>query len=135
MPFVRISFKPERPAAVRRAIADTIHRALVSALGVPVGDRFQVLTTHGEDLIYDPGYLGMARTDEVVFIQVFMATGRTVEQKKGLFKALAAGLADDHGLSEDDVFVNLVELARENWSFGRGVAQYADAVPSHLAGK
>ncbi len=134
MPFVRISLKAERPTAARRAIADTVHRALVSSLGVPVGDRFQILTSHGEDLIYDPGYLGMARTDEVVFIQIFMATGRTVDQKEALFKALAAGLAGDHGLSEDDVFVNLVDLARENWSFGRGVAQYADAMPPHLGG-
>ncbi len=63
-----------------------------------------------------------------------MAVGQTVEQKKGLFKALAAGLANDQGISEDDVFVNLVEVARENWSFGRGVAQYAYTVPPHLAG-
>lgn len=132
MPFVRIFLKG-RPQPERRAIADTVHRALVEALGVPEGDRFQVVSTHGEDLVYDTSYLGMVRTDRVVFVQVFMAQGRTVEQKKALFRVMSEKLAAANGLAPDDLMVTLVELARENWSFGRGVAQYADAPPPHLA--
>ena len=132
MPFVRIFLK-ERTQQERRAIANTVHEAMVEALGVPEGDRFQVVSSHGEDLVYDRSYLGMNRTDGIVFIQVFLAQGRTVGQKKRLFRALSDKLSAGHGLAPDDLLVNLVELARENWSFGRGIAQYADAVPPHLA--
>lgn len=133
MPFVRISLAKDRSATERRAIANTVHQALVTSLGVPEQDKFQVVTSHGEDLVYDPSYLGMSRTDAIVFVQVFMAQGRTVDQKKACFMALAEGLSSRHGLSKDDVFVNLVEIALENWSFGGGLAQYADIVPPHLA--
>ena len=132
MPFVRIFLKDRTPEE-RRAIADAVHEALVEALGVPEGDRFQVVTAHGDDLVYDRAYLGMERTDNVVFVQVFLAQGRTVEQKKRLFATLAEKLSAANGLRPDDLMVNLVELSRENWSFGRGVAQYAEAAPPHLA--
>ena len=132
MPFVRIFLK-DRQLKERRAITDAVHRALVEALGVPEGDRFQVVSTHAENLVYDKAYLGMERSDRVVFVQVFMAQGRTVDQKKALFRALSEKLAAADGLAPDDLMVNLVELARENWSFGRGLAQYADAPPPHLA--
>lgn len=133
MPLVRISLKQEVPAERRLAISKAVHRALVSALGVPEGDRFQVISTHGEDLVYDPSFLGMSRGDGIVMIQVFMASGRSVELKKALFKALCEGLGADAGVRPDDVFVNIVEMGRENWSFGGGIAQYADAPPPHLA--
>lgn len=133
MPLVRISLKKDLPTEVRRGMANTIHRALTTALGVPAGDRFQVISSHGEDLIYDEAYLGMRRTDGIVIVQIFLAAGRTVEQKKALYCAIADGLGADHGVAPDDVFVNLVETARENWSFGHGIAQYAAAPPPHLA--
>ena len=133
MPFVRIALKVELPAPAKRLIAETVHGALVSSLGIPIGDRFQIVTTHGNDLIYDEGYMDMERTDGVVFIQIVMALGRTVEQKKALFVALASGLELSCGVAPDNVFVTLVENARENWSFGKGIAQYADSAPPHLS--
>ena len=133
MPLVRISLKQDHSPASRKAIADTVHRALVNSLSVPEGDRFQIVSSHGDDLIYDPAYLGIQRTDGIVIIQVQMAAGRTVEQKKRLYREIAETLAANNGIRPQDVFVNLVEVARENWSFGDGIAQYADAAPAHLA--
>jgi phenylpyruvate tautomerase PptA (4-oxalocrotonate tautomerase family) len=75
--------------------------------------------------LFDPGYLGIRRTEEVVFVQITMSSGRTLEQKKALFAAIARNLATDPGVRPEDVFVNLVEVAKENWSFGNGIAQYA----------
>jgi phenylpyruvate tautomerase PptA (4-oxalocrotonate tautomerase family) len=126
MPLVRIDVLPGRTPEQLRAIADGVHRALIEAIGIPEADRFQVISQNTRDsLLFDPGYLGIRRTEEVVFVQITMSSGRTLEQKKALFAAIARNLATDPGVRPEDVFVNLVEVAKENWSFGNGIAQYA----------
>ena len=132
MPFVRISLKGSRSEKERQGIADCIHRAMVKAIGIPEGDRFQVITEHGADLVYDPDYLNIHRTDGIVMIQITLASGRTLEKKKALFKNIAEFLAAEHGVRPEDVFISLVETSIENWSFGNGVC-LADAPPPHLA--
>jgi 4-oxalocrotonate tautomerase len=133
MPFIRIALKSSRLQKSRHGIADCIHRAMVKAIGIPEEDRFQIVTEHGTDLIYDPEFLEIKRTDGIVIIQITLASGRTVEQKKALYRNIAELLAAEQGVRKEDVFVNLIEVARENWSFGNGIAQYADAPPPHLA--
>lgn len=133
MPFIRISLKGSHSEKERQRIGDCVHRAMVKAIGIPEGDRFQVITEHGGDLIYDPDYMDIHRTDGIVLIQITLASGRTVEQKKALFKNIAEFLHTEHGVRQEDVFINLVETSRENWSFGNGFAQYADAPPPHLS--
>ena len=126
MPLVRISLREGKSAEYRRAIADGVHAAMVATIEIPNDDRFQVVTEHGADgLIYDPGYLGIHRTDDVVLIQITLSAGRSVEIRKALYAKIVENLATSPGLRKEDVFVNLVEVAKENWSFGNGVAQYA----------
>jgi 4-oxalocrotonate tautomerase len=133
MPFIRISLKGNHTEKERQGIGDCVHRAMVKAIGIPEGDRFQVITEHGSDLIYDPDYLNIHRTDGIVIIQITLAFGRTVEQKKALYQAIAEFLNAEHDVRQEDVFINLVETSRENWSFGNGVGQYIDAPPPHLS--
>ncbi|MBI1892906.1 MAG: tautomerase family protein [Candidatus Rokubacteria bacterium] len=126
MPLVRISLREGKPAAYRRAIGETVHRAMVEAVNAPPLDRFQVITEHPADgLIYDPAYLGIERTDDIVFVQITLNAGRTVEQKKALYARIVELLAENPGIRPQDVLISLVEVPRENWSFGEGVAQYA----------
>jgi phenylpyruvate tautomerase PptA (4-oxalocrotonate tautomerase family) len=95
-------------------------------INVPEHDNFQVLTEHDSDkLVNDPQYLSIQRTDGQVFIQITLNEGRTVEQKKALYLAIAQGLEREAGVRPEDVFINLVEVRKENWSFGNGIAQYA----------
>jgi 4-oxalocrotonate tautomerase len=133
MPLVRISLKGNRSGKERQNIGDCVHRAMVNAIQIPEGDRFQVITEHDADLVYDPDYLNIHRTDGIMIIQITLASGRTVEQKKALFRTIAEFLSHEQGVRKEDVFINLVETSRENWSFGNGIAQYADAPPAHLA--
>lgn len=125
MPLVRIDLRKGKQAAYREAISRIVHEALVS-VGVPKDDRFQVISEHEPpNFIFDPNYLGVRRTEDLVMIQITWNEGRTVEQKKALYKAIADGLAGKPGLRREDVFVSLVEVKKENWSFGNGIAQYA----------
>src|SRR5262249_27905243 len=125
MPLVRISLLAGKPESHKRKIADAVHRALVETISVPVQDRFQIITEHAKsDLIYDPSYLNISRTDDVVIIQITLNAGRTLELRKSLFRR-AAELLHEVGLRKEDVLINLVEVAKENWSFGNGEAQYA----------
>lgn len=128
MPLVRITLAQGRPAEHRRAIADAVHQALVETANVPADDRFQVVQeVPAADLLWDPGYLGHQRTQAVVFIQIVLNLGRTMEVKKALFARIAERLAASPGLRKDDVLINLIEVPRENWSFGGGVMSYPPA--------
>ena len=128
MPLVRITLAAGRPPAQRRRIADAVHHALVATANVPADDRFQVVhEVPADSLVWDPGYLQQSRSPQVVFIEITLNAGRTVEVKKALYAAIADGLAESAGLRRDDVLVNLVEVPRENWSFGGGVMSYPPA--------
>jgi 4-oxalocrotonate tautomerase len=125
MPLVRIALLEGKRPAYKRDIADAVHRALVETINVPERDRFQLVTELGrDDFIYDPEYLGIARSRDLAVIQITLSTGRTQAQKRALFRAIADKLAA-LGMRREDVWVNLVEVAKENWSFGNGVASYA----------
>ena len=126
MPLVRIALREGKPAAHRAAVADAVHQAMVETIDVPVKDRFQIITEHAAGgLVYDPSYLDIARTNDLVVIQITLNAGRTVEKKKALYARIAELLAKSPGLRREDVFVSLVEVPKENWSFGHGLAQYA----------
>jgi phenylpyruvate tautomerase PptA (4-oxalocrotonate tautomerase family) len=126
MPLVRIDLMEGKSVEYRREVGDGIYRAMVEAIGVPEGDRFQVITEHTPDtLVYDPRYLDIERSDDVLFIQITLNVGRTLEQKKALYARLVQRLSERPGVRPEDVVVNLVEVPRENWSWGNGEAQYA----------
>jgi phenylpyruvate tautomerase PptA (4-oxalocrotonate tautomerase family) len=132
MPLVRIALMKGQPA-LGRQIGAVVYRAMVDTIGVPADDNFQVITEHDTDsLIYDPGYLGIRRTDGFIAIQITLTEGRTVDAKRKLFATIAQGLRRELDVRPEDVFINLVEVTKENWSFGNGIAQYAPQdVPQH----
>jgi len=126
MPLVRIAFIKGTPQGFGRKAGDIVHRAMVDTISVPAADRFQIITDHGRDgLIYDPEYLGIHRTDGIVVIQITLSEGRSVELKKALYRQIAESLHAELGVRPQDVFISLVEAKKENWSFGDGIAQYA----------
>jgi phenylpyruvate tautomerase PptA (4-oxalocrotonate tautomerase family) len=125
MPLVRIDVRKRPDAGFAQRVGKVVYESLKSTMNVPDQDNFQVLSeSDDQHLVYDPSYLGIARTDEVVFIQITLNEGRTLEQKKALYRSLADGL-EKLEVRRQDVLVNLVEVKKENWSFGNGIAQYA----------
>jgi len=125
MPLVRIDLRQGKPAAYVRAVGDAVHAAMHETLGVPLRDQFQVISEHRpEQLVYDPNYLEVERTDDLIIIQVFLSAGRDAAQKQDFYARLAALLQEKPGVRPQDVIINLVEDKREDWSFGNGVAQY-----------
>jgi len=128
MPFVRIFLRAGTTSEYRKALGDGVHRALVKAIAIPPDDRFQVISEHvAADLIYDPQYLGVQRSDRIVFVQITMSQGRKPQQKRKLFKRMAEVLEESPGLARQDLLVSVLETSWENWSFGNGEAQYMDA--------
>ena len=126
MPLARIDVPAGKPAGYGRSVADVVYEAMIATLNAPEGDRFQVVTEHTkETLLIDPAYLGIERSADALIIQLVLNEGRTVEVKKAFYKAVADGLHDRLGLRREDVFINLVEVKKENGSFGNGIAQYA----------
>jgi 4-oxalocrotonate tautomerase len=126
MPLAHISLRAGKPDAYRQAIFDSLYRALRETFNVPEDDQFMTITEHdAANFRYGASYLDIARSDDLVFIQITANNTRTVEQKKALFRRIAELLGENPGIRPEDVFVSLVEVAKENWSFGNGLAQYA----------
>ena len=126
MPFVRIDLATGKTPDYRKSLGDVVYDAMVATINVPVGDRFQVITEHAPgDINFDPSYLGIERSSDCVFVQVTSNEGRTTDMKKAFFKAIADGMHERVGLRREDVLITLVEVKKENWSFGNGIAQYA----------
>lgn len=126
MPLTRIALRAGKPAEYRKALTDSIQRALVGTFNVPKDDVFMLLSEHeAGNLIYDRQYLNIERSDDFVAIQLTVSNTRTLEQKKALYQRIADELAESPGLRREDVFISLVEVDKENWSFGNGIAQYA----------
>jgi 4-oxalocrotonate tautomerase len=126
MPLARIEVPTGKSADYRSAIGEVVYNAMLSVLNVPKNDRFQVITEHASGgLVIDPTYMGIERTKDAIIIQVTLTEGRTVDMKRAFYKAVVDGLHERLGLRREDVFINLVEVKKENWSFGNGEAQYA----------
>ncbi|MBF9197969.1 tautomerase family protein [Microvirga terrestris] len=126
MPLIRISLQKGKPAAYRKALANGVYLALREAFNVPEGDLFVTISEHEEgNFFYGANYLDIQRSDDLVIIQITVSNTRTVEQKKTLFKRIVEKLETEPGLRPEDVFINLIEVEKENWSFGHGIAQYA----------
>ncbi|WP_153786491.1 tautomerase family protein [Pseudomonas sp. EMN2] len=127
MPLVRIDIRRHTDPEQVQLLGRIVYQAMRGTIGVPEHDNFQVLTEHdGNRMVNDPQYLGIQRSDGQVFIQITLNEGRTTEQKKLLYKAIATGLNEQAGVRLEDVFISLVEVKKENWSFGNGIAQYAE---------
>ena len=133
MPLIRIAHAAGKSPAYRQAISDGVHRALVGSLNVPADDRFQIITEQPADgLVFDRNYLGIQRSADIVFIQVFLRRGRSIAMKQEFYRQVVANLTADPGLPANDIFITLSENDLADWSFGQGRAQYIDQPPAHL---
>jgi phenylpyruvate tautomerase PptA (4-oxalocrotonate tautomerase family) len=125
MPRIQISLHTGKPEAYRQAIFDGLYRAMRETLSVPEDDQFMTISEHNTaNFRYGNAY-GFARSADVVYIQITVFNSRTVEQKKALFRRIAELLGENPGIRPQDVFVNVYDAPKENWSVGNGLAQFA----------
>ena len=126
MPLVRIDLQKGKDTSYRQKAGQIVYEAMVAHTGVPRNDRFQIIAEHNADnFVFDPDYLGIHRSGDLIMVQIFFNEGRSVTQKQALYKAIAEGLSASAAGPTEDVFITLVEVKKENWSFGNGIAQYA----------
>ena len=125
MPLIHVALRAGKPEAYRKAILDGIYRAMREALEVPKDDQFMTITEHDATNFRYGNAFGITRSDDLVYIQITVFDTRTVEQKKALFRRVADLLGDSPGIRPEDVFVNILESAKQNWSVGHGLAQFA----------
>lgn len=127
MPLVRIDLLEGKTAAFKTQLGELVYESMLETIGIPEEDKFVVVNElKAEELIFSTNYLGVDRTDGIVIIQITMNEGRTTEVKKALYKTVADKLNNQLDIRKEDVFINLVEVNKENWSFGNGIAQYAE---------
>jgi len=126
MPLLNISMRAGKSDGYRQAIFDGLYEAMRDTFNVPEDDQFMTISEYSEaNFRYGASYLGVARSDDLLFIQISAMNSRTADQKKALYARIADLLAKDPGVRPEDVFVNILEGVKENWSLGNGLAQYA----------
>ena len=125
MPFVRIDLARGKPVEYRKALGAIVYQAMRDIIDVPENDKFQVITEHAPgELNLAESYLGNRYSGDVILIQITMTFGRSVEKKQAFYKRIVDDLNAKLKVRRDDVVINLIEVAKENWSFGGGIAQY-----------
>lgn len=129
MPLVRIDLTTGHAPAVRAALGDAVHRAMVATFNVPEQDRFQVVTEHepGHGLVIAPSFLGIEHRPQAMFVQITAAAGRSNDAKRALYRAIVDNVAATGAVRPEDVIINITEVQRVDWSFGHGIAQYVPA--------
>ncbi|HEY8007096.1 MAG TPA: tautomerase family protein [Methylocella sp.] len=126
MPLARVSLLKGKPPEYRKAILDGLYQAMRESFGVPEDDRFMLIEEYDKsNFAYGENYLGIVRDDDLVIIQITVNNTRGIEQKKALFARIAEILSSNPGIQPENILVNLLEVPKENWSFGNGIAQYA----------
>ena len=127
MPLVRIDLLEGKTAEFKTQLGELVYESMLETIGIPEEDKFVIVNDlKAEELIFSTNYLGVDRTEGIVIIQITMNEGRTTEVKKALYKTVADKLNSQLDIRKEDVFINLVEVNKENWSFGNGIAQYAE---------
>jgi len=125
MPFVRIDLGKQYPEGVAQKIGDIVYEVMLRHINVPADDKFQVITRHdANELVVPKSYLGIEYSQGIIFIQVTLNEGRTTELKKKFYKAICDGVVEKLNIRPEDIVINLVEVNKENWSFGHGEMQY-----------
>ena len=126
MPLVRIDLDKSAPAERARIVGDVVYDAMIAVANVPADDKFQIITRHdaGEIVYPDAGYLGISYTKDLIIIQITWNQGRSIEVKQAFYKRVADSISEKTGVRREDVWINLIEVAKENWSFGNGEMQY-----------
>ena len=126
MPLVRINLPQATLPADLAAVSSAVHNALVATFNVPEPDKFQAIYRHNPDeMVCTPEFLEVEHSQHVVFVQISCSFGRSIDMKKALYAKIAADIAQTSSFKFEDVIIHLLETSRENWSFGRGIAQYA----------
>jgi 4-oxalocrotonate tautomerase len=126
MPLTRVSLLNGKPPEYRQAILDGLYQAMREVFGVPGDDRFMMIDEYDKsNFLYSENYLGIARDDDLVIVQITVNNTRGPDKKKALYARIAEVLAKNPGLRPENILVNLLEVPKENWSFGNGIAQYA----------
>ncbi|MFW3362313.1 tautomerase family protein [Aerococcus viridans] len=127
MPLVRIDLLEGKTAEFKTQLGELVYQSMLETIGIPEEDKFVIVNDlKAEELIFSTNYLGVDRTEGIVIIQITMNEGRATEVKKALYKTVADKLNSQLDIRKEDVFINLVEVNKENWSFGNGIAQYAE---------
>jgi len=126
MLFVRIDLSKKHPEDFAQQVGNIIYGAMTEHINVPMDDKFQVITKHdSRELVMPKSYLGIEYSEDIIFIQVTLNEGRSTELKKKFYKAICEGLVEKLKVRPQDIVINLVEVNKENWSFGNGEMQYA----------
>lgn len=129
MPLVRIDISEKYPEEFARQVGDLVYAAMRAEINVPEDDKFQVIARHrAGELVVPKQYLGIEYSEGIVFIQITLNEGRTAELKKKFYKTVCESLVERLNVRPQDIFINLVEVSKENWSFGNGEMQYAAKV-------
>jgi phenylpyruvate tautomerase PptA (4-oxalocrotonate tautomerase family) len=126
MPFVRIDLSKKHPEGFAQQVGEIVYEVMTTHINVPKDDKFQVITKHdSQELVAPKSYLGIEYSEDIIFIQLTLNEGRTTELKKKFYKAICEGLVERLKVRPQDIVINLIEVNKENWSFGNGEMQYA----------
>jgi phenylpyruvate tautomerase PptA (4-oxalocrotonate tautomerase family) len=120
MAIARIDFCNTQSHDFGQIAARVVNCVMAEVFSIPMSENYVVAQAHTrQDLLHNPENVSPERLASIVFIQITLNSGRSAELKAVFYEALTAALGNALSVPPADVFINLVEVAKENWSFGR----------------
>jgi phenylpyruvate tautomerase PptA (4-oxalocrotonate tautomerase family) len=127
MPFIRTLVPKGTDSVRKQAIVMGVHHALIDAIGMPKDELFNAVAEYAPgEFFYDRTFNGIARSDNLVVVELTMRRGRSDAMKRDLYARIAANLERDAQVSPRDVFIFTHENDYSDWSVGNG--QFAMAI-------
>lgn len=126
MPLIQIHLVKGKSPKYIHAVMDGVHQALVTAWKIPATDRFQLVSEYKKaHFEFNKTIWGVKRSDDVIVIYI-TSIFRSAAMKKRLYQELIKVLGKNPKVRKEDVFVTIVTVKKEDWSFGNGLAQLTD---------
>ena len=128
MPLVRTALRHGTEPARRQNIVRGIHDALVEGIGMPEDELFNLVTEYRDgEFFFDRSFNGIARSDDLIVVEITMRRGRSDAMKRSLYAAITRNLEASADVSPRDVFIFMHENDYSDWSVGNGVFAMAIA--------
>ncbi len=130
MPFVRISLPKVFSQKTKDDISISVHNSLIKEFNIPENDYFHIIEElESTQIKFPENYLDISHTSDIVYIQIIAGQGRSLEQKKRLYRGIADGIESLTTVTRNNIIIVLLENdGNQNWSFGNGEIQE----PKHL---
>jgi phenylpyruvate tautomerase PptA (4-oxalocrotonate tautomerase family) len=116
MPFVTITLHEGKDKKFIKSLSEIIHTAMHETIVFPPDVLFHKIDeVKKEHMIYLNEFRNVKRSEDMIFVECTIKTGRTVEQKQAMYIRISEDLFTKLGVRKEDIIIIIKENLPEDW--------------------